>query len=80
MADAQPELYQNESRFGPISGIPVGKTWNNRQASLDGLSRNSLTHSQEGLLNGWNAHPYQGRNFWWKVWRSFHCDVWGIFR
>jgi len=31
MIESEPEVYQNESKFGPITGIPVGATWSSRQ-------------------------------------------------
>ena len=43
MVEHEPELYRNESKFGPIPDIPVGTTWRNRQVTSDTLSRNSLT-------------------------------------
>ena len=50
MIQGQPELYQNESKYGPIPGIPVGTTWRTRQVTLDALSRYSLTTS--GVILG----------------------------
>jgi len=40
MIESEPELYQNDGKFGPIPGIPVGTTWRKREdCAKDGMHR-----------------------------------------